>query len=76
MTEVRAAPLLRSTTTRVSKTRKGHEHEADYTKEEWDLLLRAPWLAAMVVVAAGPSGPIGVLKELLGQQLQTIETVV
>jgi len=72
MTEVGAAPPLRSTTTTVSKTRKGHEHEADYTKEEWDLLLRA----AMVVVAAGPSGPIGVLKELYGQQLQAIETVV
>jgi len=58
MTEVRAAPPLRSTTTTVSKTRKRHEHEAEYTKEEWDRLLRA----AMVVVAAGPSGPIGVLK--------------
>ena len=72
MTEVRAAPLLRSTTTRVSKTRKGHDREAGYTKEEWDLLLRT----AMVVVAAGPSGPIGVLKELYGPQLQAIETVV
>ena len=71
MTEVGAAPPLLSTT-RVSKRRKGHEHEAYYTKEEWDLLLRA----AMVVVAAGPSGPIGVLKELYGQQLQAIETVV
>ncbi len=30
----------------------------------------------MVVVAAGPSDPIGVLKELLGEQLQAIETVV
>ena len=46
------------------------------TRTKWDLLLRAPRLAAMVVVAAGPSGPIGVLKELLGQQLQAIETVV
>src|SRR5262245_34442266 len=35
------------------------------TPEEWDLLLRAPRLAAMVVVAAGPSGPIDVLKRVV-----------
>jgi hypothetical protein len=38
--------------------------KADYTREEWELLLTAPMMAAMAVVAASPSGPIGVLKEL------------
>lgn len=38
--------------------------KADYTKEEWDLLIKAPLMAAMAVVAASPSGPIGVFKEL------------
>jgi hypothetical protein len=38
--------------------------KADYTAEEWDLLTRGPFMAAMAVVAASPSGPIGVIKEL------------
>ena len=38
--------------------------KADYTKEEWDLLVRSPVMAAMAVIAASPSGPIGVLKEM------------
>ena len=38
--------------------------KADYTKEEWELLLKAPLMAAMAVVAASPSGPIGVVQEM------------
>ncbi len=38
--------------------------KADYSKEEWELLMKAPLMAAMAVVAASPSGPIGVLKEM------------
>jgi hypothetical protein len=38
--------------------------KADYTKEEWELLLKSPLMAAMAVVAASPSGPIGALKEM------------
>jgi hypothetical protein len=38
--------------------------KADYTAEEWELLMRAPIMAAMAVVAASPSGPIGVIKEM------------
>jgi len=46
--------------------------KADYTAEEWDLLTRGPFTAAMAVVAASPSGPIGVIKELsaVGRVLQ------
>ena len=38
--------------------------KTDYTKEEWDLLVKSPVMAAMAVMAASPSGPIGVLKEM------------
>jgi hypothetical protein len=38
--------------------------KADYTTEEWELLVRGPFMAAMAVIAASPSSPIGVIKEL------------
>jgi hypothetical protein len=38
--------------------------KADYTKEEWEMLVKSPLMAAMAVVAASPSGPIGILKEM------------
>ena len=38
--------------------------KADYTKEEWDLIVKSPVMASMAVIAASPSGPIGVLKEM------------
>ncbi len=34
-----------------------------FTPSEWDLLRQAPFMAGLVVVAASPSGPIGLLKE-------------
>jgi len=46
--------------------------KADYTAEGWELLAKGPFMAAMTVVAASPSGPIGVIKELsaIGQVLE------
>jgi hypothetical protein len=38
--------------------------KADYTREEWELLLKAPVMAAMAIVAANPSGPIGVIQAM------------
>jgi hypothetical protein len=38
--------------------------KVDYTAEEWELLIRGPFMAAMAVIAASPSGPTGVIKEL------------
>jgi hypothetical protein len=38
--------------------------KADYTAEEWELIIRAPFMAGMAVVAASPSGPIGMVKEI------------
>ena len=39
--------------------------KADYTPEEWTLLMQAPMMAAMNVIAASPSGPIGVVQEMM-----------
>jgi hypothetical protein len=38
-------------------------NKSDFTAEEWDLFRKAPLFAGMIVMAASPSGPIGVLKE-------------
>ena len=37
--------------------------KAAFTPEEWNLLRRAPMMAGLVVVAASPSGPVGILQE-------------
>jgi hypothetical protein len=46
--------------------------KADYTAEEWELIMRAPLMVAMAVVASSPSGPIGFVKEMfaVGDALQ------
>ena len=38
--------------------------KTDFTVEEWNVIRRAPFMAGLVVVAASPSGPIGVVKEM------------
>jgi hypothetical protein len=39
--------------------------KADFTAEEWNQIRRAPFMAGLAVVAASPSGPFGVVKEML-----------
>ena len=48
--------------------------KADYTAEEWELITRAPFMAAMAVVASSPSGLIGFVKEMfaVGSALQEV----
>lgn len=38
--------------------------KTDFTAEEWNVVRRAPFMAGLVVVAASPSGPFGVVKEM------------
>jgi hypothetical protein len=38
-------------------------NKANFSPEEWKLLTQAPTMAGLVVVAASPSGPLGVLEE-------------
>jgi hypothetical protein len=37
--------------------------KADYSVDEWDLLRSAPLMASILVVAASPSGPVGLVQE-------------
>jgi hypothetical protein len=38
--------------------------KTDFTAEEWKQIQRAPFMAGLAVVAASPSGPFGVVKEM------------
>jgi hypothetical protein len=38
--------------------------KTDFTEEEWAEVKRAPFMAGLAVVAASPSGPFGVVKEM------------
>ncbi len=37
--------------------------KADFSADEWDLLRSSPMMAGILVVAASPSGPIGLVQE-------------
>lgn len=51
--------------------------KADYTPEEWQAIMQSPMAAAMVVMLASPSGPIGLVQEtfaatkMLAENLKT-----
>jgi hypothetical protein len=47
-------------------------NKSDFTVEQWDLLREVPYYAGLMVVAASPSGPIGVYKEssAIGEMIQ------
>ena len=50
--------------------------KADFTAEEWNQTRRAPFMAGLAVVAASPSGPFGVVKEMfaVGKMLAEVKT--
>jgi hypothetical protein len=54
--------------------------KADFNADEWDLLRSSPVMASFLVVAASPSGPIGLVQEttaagkLIMQTPQTAQT--
>ena len=48
--------------------------KADFTADEWSMLCKSPMLAGMVVVAASPSGPFGVIKEMVAMGKLIAET--
>lgn len=49
--------------------------QTDYTKEEWQTILRAPVMAGMVVMLTSQSGPFQMVKEMfaVGQALAEVE---
>ena len=50
--------------------------KADFTVDEWNQIQRAPFMAGLAVVAASPSGPFGVVKELfaVGKMLGAVKS--
>jgi hypothetical protein len=59
------APLIEARATARRPDLSGTPHAGPrFQKEAWELIRRAPVMAAMAVVAASPSGPIGVVKAM------------
>jgi hypothetical protein len=50
--------------------------KADFTADEWKQIQRAPFMAGLAVVAASPSGPFRVIKEIfaVGKMLAEVKT--
>jgi hypothetical protein len=50
--------------------------KTDFTQAEWEQIRRAPFIAGLAVVAASPSGPFGVVKEMfaVGKMLAEVKT--
>jgi hypothetical protein len=48
--------------------------KADFSVDEWDLLRSAPLMASILVVAASPSGPIGIIQESAAVGKMIIQT--
>jgi hypothetical protein len=48
--------------------------KTDYSADEWRLCLKAPLMAGLAVVAASPSGPLGVLREMFAVGKLVTET--
>ena len=49
--------------------------KADFSVDEWDLLRSAPLMASMLVVAASPSGPVGLVQESAATAKTIMQTV-
>jgi hypothetical protein len=47
--------------------------KADFTPDEWTIVQKAPLSAAIYVLSASPSGPIGVAKELFAATAELAE---
>ena len=47
--------------------------KADFTAEEWKTLAKAPAMAATFIAAASPSGPVGIVKEMIAASSSIID---
>lgn len=48
--------------------------KSDFSVEEWDLLRQAPLASSMVIAAASPSGPVGLMKESMAASRVVIDS--
>jgi hypothetical protein len=48
--------------------------KADFSADEWDLLRSSPLMASILVVAASPSGPIGLIQESTAAGKMIVQT--
>lgn len=48
--------------------------KSDFSADEWDLLRTAPLMASIIVVAASPSGPVGLIQESTAAGKMIIQT--
>ena len=50
--------------------------KGDFTTDEWNQIRRAPFMAGLAVVAASPSGPFGLIKEMfaVGKMVAEVKT--
>ena len=47
--------------------------KADYTAEEWSVIMQSPMAAAMVVIFASPSNPVGLAQEMFAVSKRLFE---
>jgi hypothetical protein len=48
--------------------------KADFSVDEWDLLRSSPLMASLLVVAASPSGPVGLIQESAAASKMIMQT--
>lgn len=49
--------------------------EADFTSEEWQQIINAPQIASLYVALASPSGPVGVIQEMMASSKLIVEAM-
>ena len=49
--------------------------KADFTAEEWQQILTAPQMASLYVAFASPSGPLGVVQEMVASSKMIVEAM-
>jgi hypothetical protein len=49
--------------------------KADFTSEEWQLILSMPQVAALYLALASPSGPLGLAQEMMASTRGLVETL-
>ena len=50
-------------------------NKADFTSEEWQQIITAPQVAAMYIALASPSGPVGVIQEMMASSKVIVEAM-